>query len=114
MAPARENDVIKAYRILPGAANGTSYSILVKSGDGPFSQVDTFFTTVAQVNTTSGRGIVHNTSVALLDFSKPVKFRIQYHNGPLKSVDVRPYSLGIHPRSMTASSNVRYRNPRTF
>lgn len=98
MVLALNNDVIKTYPVPPGVINGTSYSVLVQSANVPFQQVDTFFAKVAQVNTTSGKGIEHNTSVALLDFSQPVKFRLQYHNGPLKSVDIRPHSLGIRPR----------------
>lgn len=98
MALGHENDAIKTYPLPPGVTNGTSYSIFVKSGNGPFQQVETFFAKVAQVNTTSGQGVEHNTSVALLDFSSPVNFRLQYHNRPLKSVDIRPHSLGIGPR----------------
>jgi hypothetical protein len=98
MSFALDSSVIKTYSLPSGVINGTSYSILVNAANKPFQQVDTFFAKVAQVNTTSGKGIEHNTSVALLDFSHPVNFKIQYHNGPIKSVDIRPYSLGIHAR----------------
>lgn len=98
MASAVNNEVIKTYPLPPGVISGTSYSVLVNSANGPFQEVDTFFAKVAQVNTTSGSAIQHNTSVALLDFSQPVNFRVQYHNRPLKSVDIRPHSLAIHGR----------------
>lgn len=98
MALAVENNVIKTYPLPHGVINGTSYSVLANSADGPYQQINTFFAKVAQVNTTSGSGIQHNTSVALLDFSHEVKFQVQYHNGPVKSVDIRPHSLDIHPR----------------
>ncbi|KAF7591062.1 hypothetical protein BBP40_002022 [Aspergillus hancockii] len=91
------NSTIKTYTFPAGLKATKSYSIQVKQSTGPLHAVEPYNAIVSEANTTSGKGIEHNTSFASFDFSGFVDVLVTYNNGPVKSAVVRPYSYGIQP-----------------
>ncbi|KAF7114439.1 hypothetical protein CNMCM5793_008743 [Aspergillus hiratsukae] len=84
----------------PGVINYHSYTVQVSSTGHKKEEytVQPFLVQVGEANTTSGASIVHNTSVAYFDFCGSVEVSLTYHNGPVHSAIVRPYSFNIVPK----------------
>ncbi|RHZ54707.1 hypothetical protein CDV55_102681 [Aspergillus turcosus] len=84
----------------PGVINYHSYTVQVRSTAHKKEEytVQPFLAQVGEANTTSGASIVHNTSVAYFDFCGSVEVSLTYHNGPIHSAVVRPYSYNIVPK----------------
>ncbi|KAB8077450.1 pectin lyase fold/virulence factor [Aspergillus leporis] len=89
------NSSIKTYTFPAGLVATKSYSIQVKQPAGPLYVVEPYNAVVSEANTTSGKGIEHNTSFASFDFSGSVDVLVTYNNGPVNSAVIRPYSYGI-------------------
>lgn len=84
----------------PGVINYHSYTVQVRLTGHKKEEytVQPFLAQVGEANTTSGASIVHNTSVAYFDFCGSVEVSLTYHNGPIHSAVVRPYSYNIVPK----------------
>ncbi|KAE8165637.1 hypothetical protein BDV40DRAFT_308937 [Aspergillus tamarii] len=91
------NSSIKTYEYPEGLDRAHSYTIQVKQSTGGLHTVESYNAIVSEANTTSGKGIEHNTSFALFDFEGPIELSVAYNNGPVKSAVIRPYSYGIKP-----------------
>jgi hypothetical protein len=88
------------YPIPSGMPTIDSYTIQVKPGGAPrgqYQSVGVYHTLFAEANTTSGGGILHNSSVACFDFSGSVDLSIKYSTDHVQNVSVCPYSYGIVP-----------------
>jgi hypothetical protein len=88
------------YPIPSGMPTIDSYTIQVKPSGAPrgqYQSVGAYHTLFSEVNTTSGGGILHNSSVAYFDFSGSVDLSIKYNTDHVQNVFMRPYSYGIVP-----------------
>ncbi|KAE8381913.1 hypothetical protein BDV26DRAFT_278509 [Aspergillus bertholletiae] len=99
------NSSIKTYSFPEGLDQAHSYDIRAQQSIGGWHIVESYNAIVSEVNTTSGKGIEHNTSFALFDFEGSVDLSVTYKNGPVKSAVIRPYSYGIKP---TVKKNTIY------
>lgn len=91
------NSSIETYHFPEGLDRAHSYGIQVKQSTGGVHTVESYSAIVSEANTTSGKGIEHNTSFALFDFEGSADLIVTYNNGPVKSAVIRPYSYGIKP-----------------
>ncbi|KAB8275266.1 hypothetical protein BDV30DRAFT_225308 [Aspergillus minisclerotigenes] len=91
------NSSIETYNFPEGLDRAHSYGIQVKQSTGGVHTVESYSAIVSEVDTTSGKGIEHNTSFALFDFEGSADLIVTYNNGPVKSAVIRPYSYGIKP-----------------
>lgn len=91
------NNPVVVYPFPEGMQSNTAYSIEVQPPGGPFQPVDSYLSTVGQINTTTGVGDVYNTSVAFFDFCDSVDISVKYNMGRISTAVVRPYSYGIKP-----------------
>ncbi|KAE8397401.1 hypothetical protein BDV37DRAFT_292156 [Aspergillus pseudonomiae] len=91
------NSSIKTYSFPEGLDLAHAYTIQVQQSTGGLHTVESYNAIVSEANTTSGKGLEHNTSFALFDFEGPVMISVTYNNGPVRSVVIRPYSYNISP-----------------
>ncbi|KAF5866871.1 hypothetical protein ETB97_008675 [Aspergillus alliaceus] len=91
------NSSIKTHKFPAGLELASSYDVQVKQSSSPLYTVESYGTIVSEANTASGKGIEHNTSFALFDFSGSVDAFVTYKKAPVQSAIVRPHSYGIQP-----------------
>ncbi|KAB8231712.1 putative endo-polygalacturonase [Aspergillus alliaceus] len=91
------NSSIKTHKFPAGLELASSYDVQVKQSSSPLYTVESYGTIVSEANTTSGKGIEHNTSFALFDFSGSVDAFVTYKKAPVQSAIVRPHSYDIQP-----------------
>ncbi|KAH7399888.1 endo-polygalacturonase [Cadophora sp. MPI-SDFR-AT-0126] len=92
-------------------SNSTIKLQLYPPSDKSWRPVDIYLAKLSEVNTTSGSGIVHDTSFAYFDFSGTVSIRVIYDTGVINNATVRPYSYNIAPQIQGHGKN---RNTLTF
>lgn len=91
-----ESQVV-TYPIPSGVATNPSFTIAVKAPSGRWQDISAYLTTLNEVNTTTGGGNLHNSSMAYFDFSGSVEVSVTYNNGHVKSARIRPDSYDLVP-----------------
>lgn len=102
------SNAIQTYPIPSGMPTMNSYTIEVQPAGGQAQLVDSYLATVAEVNTTSGESMLHNTSVAYFDFDGAVDISITYNHGDIETAVVRPLSYGIEPK-LVGGNKLKFR-----
>lgn len=92
------SSAVQTYPIPPGMPTIDSYTIEVQPPGGQVETVDSYLTTLSEINTTDGSRTLHNASVAIFDFNGPVDISITYNQGDIENAVVRPLSYGIEPK----------------
>lgn len=110
--PSNSTDNLQLYPRPADQPTKNSFSLSVKgASDKIWRPVDIYLAKLSEVNTTSGSGIVHDTSFAYFDFSGTVSVRVTYNNGSINNATVRPHSYNISPQ---IQGNGKNRNSLTF
>jgi hypothetical protein len=94
-APASSSLV--TYPIPDGVAQNTAFVVKVRTPGGAWQPVSCYLATVSMVDTSTGRGLVQNTSMAYFDFAGTVEVMVTYTKAAIKSARIRPLSYGIEP-----------------
>ena len=98
---------VVTYPIPAGVLTNPSFNISVKDQDGRWRGLDAYLVTLNLINTTTGAGMIHNSSMAYLDFSGPIEVSLTYNNGRVASSRVRPDSYGIVPE-IQGNNNIKF------
>lgn len=93
-----EQPQLRTYPRPSGMPTKASYSVMVRSPKTNWTPVDIYLTKLGQVNTTTGSGMVQESSLAYFDFSNTVEVKVTFNNGTIKSAVVRPHSYKITPK----------------
>lgn len=76
--------------------------------------VDIYLAKLSQVNTTTGSGQVHDTSVAYFDFNGTVEVKVTYSVSKVHNATIRPLSYGIIPQKSGNSLKFSLSTPRNL
>lgn len=87
---------LMTYEAPAGSMLNTDFKVLVRMGEGKWSPLSTYLAKVVQVM--DGKSISQNTSFCYFDSSGEVQVSVTYTKGAVKSVKIRPLSLGIQPK----------------
>ncbi|KAH8815528.1 endo-polygalacturonase [Xylogone sp. PMI_703] len=105
---------LETYPIPVGMKNMTTFSIAVQPTHGRPEPVHSYLATLNEVNTTTGSGITHDTSVAYFDFCGSVKVSVTYTKGRIHTASIRPYSYNIVPNVKGSTLTFTLNQPRNL
>jgi hypothetical protein len=89
---------VRSWPLATNLNASDSYTINVQGSKGKSVSVPPFLATVAEVNTTSGKSTIYNTTIGRFEFSGTADITLTYHTEAIKKVVIRPNSYAIIPK----------------
>ncbi|KAL3475979.1 pectin lyase-like protein [Aspergillus californicus] len=91
-----------------------SYTINIQGSKGEAISVPPFLATVVEVNTTSGKSTIHNTTIARFQFSGTADITLTYHTEAIEKAVIRPSSYAITPQVKGNKITFRLSTPKNI
>lgn len=98
------------YPIPTGMTTRDVFPIKVHSPNSKWLPLDAYLTTLNIISTTTGVGMIQNSSVAYFDLCDTVEVSITYTKGKVHSARIRPDSYGIVPKVRNNTLTFTLRN----
>lgn len=115
------NKTLNVFPVPENVTKSTTFHVKARSVHGSsksgWQNVDLYQTPLHEINTTTGRAQVHQTSVALFDFSEGVELLIEPNSAVFQTVEavrVRPLSYDISATASNGKIKLALKTPRNL
>lgn len=103
------------YPIPDGAPVKTdSYTVKVRTSGGRWQKLGTYLATLNFIDTSTGAGLIQNSSLAFFDFAGCVEVEVTYIKGGVKKARIRPDSYGIEFERRADTLRFKLTEPRNI